>query len=347
MINGKRRTADQYVNGAPINLREEAINAGLIPSSYVGDIFRQGCYLYLSNGFIKQKDIPKSSAQILHCKKRLPTAFIIGVKKSGTTTLGRYVDLHENIVVAHNARLYTNRSTYTVEQSVHQYYQSMPYSTEDEITVANFPGYYWMNRPSFLQALPYMPENPKIIAILRNPVKRAISDYRHMQDTRESYSESRRHIPTFLGDDIRSTFEETVLLPNGSINATLNFIQQGMYAKHLSQFVKFIPRKRILLLSGDEFAKNPLLSLRKVEQFLGVKPFYKDDYFVYNKEKGFYCAEIPSRPDWNCMSDLKGRSHPNVSEEVLKKLEEFYKPYNLKLGAQFDLLSSNFEWIRK
>ncbi|KAJ8047337.1 Heparan sulfate glucosamine 3-O-sulfotransferase 3A1 [Holothuria leucospilota] len=324
-------------------LREKAIKENLIPPTYTGEIFQQGCYLYLPIGGPRIK-IPSSLSDADKCEKRFPSVYIIGVKKSGTTTLGRYLDLHESLVLANNVRFVANNGS-TVEQFVQQYLADMPFAMDDQTTVVNYPGYYWTNRKPFFKALPHLPPNPKIIAILRNPAKRALSDYLHMELTRIRNTKLHRHVPPFAGDDIKPTFENTVLLPNGSINASLAFVQQGLYAKHLSAFLEYIPKERILLLSGDEFAKNPLPSLKRVEQFLGLKSFYKDNYFVYNEEKGFFCAEIPTRPDWTCAGKFKGRSHPNVSEEVILKLAEFYKPHNRRLATQFNLSRHSFDWI--
>ncbi|KAJ8046935.1 Heparan sulfate glucosamine 3-O-sulfotransferase 3B1 [Holothuria leucospilota] len=319
------------------------MNENIIPRTFRDRVSRQGCYIYLG-GAIEPKIrlAPSSIIETLKCERRLPSVFLIGVKKSGTTTLAKYLDLHKQIVLANEVRIPYNEST--MEGTVHRYYLMMPLATPRQVVVANYPGYYWLNRVWLFRTLPYLPDVPKILVILRNPAERAISDYRHMELTGKGLTkEKKAHL--FQGDVIKSNFEETVLLPNGSINTSLAFIQKGLYVTHLSEFARLIPKEHILILNGNEFAKDPLPILRKAESFLSLETFYQDNHFIYDKKKKFYCAKVSFRPDLTCMGSYKGRKHPTVSREVLKKLEAFYQPYNRRLKDEFGLSSADFEWI--
>ncbi|KAJ8046934.1 Heparan sulfate glucosamine 3-O-sulfotransferase 3A1 [Holothuria leucospilota] len=276
--------------------------------------------------------------------KRLPSVFIIGVKKSGTTTLTKYLDLHQQIAMAFKAQIMNNLPLGNV---LHKYHMMMPYAEPAQVVVASFPGYYGRTRHKFFKLLPFMPKNPKVIVILRDPVARAVSDYLHITLMHKPSTSSNRSEWYREGNILRSTFEETVLTHNGKVNDTLDIIRLGIYSEGLQDFINAVSRKNILILSGDYFSKNPLPTLRKVEKFLELKSFYKEDYFQYNEEKGFYCAAVPSRPDVSCMSEQKGRTHPNISNFVLTKLRDFYRSYNLRLGKEFELSPAEFEWTQQ
>ena len=43
----------------------------------------------------------------------------------------------------------------------------------------------------------------------------------------------------------------------------------------------------------------------------------------------------------HCLDKTKGRAHPIVDTKALKRLQEFYKPFNEKLA---DILGYSFGW---
>lgn len=290
-------------------LRYEAKKEHVIYRAYNGPISLQGCYIYLDKTELRITRLaPSKVLNYSRCEKRLPSAFLIGVKKSGTTTLARYLDLHEQVALANYAPIPLNGST--MDQRVQDYLTTMPYSTPEQVVIANYPGYYWLNRKQLFRLMPYLKVTPKILVILRDPVERAISDYAHMKKTgRELSEEQRLHL--FQGDIIKSSFEKTILTPDGEINSSLAFIEKGLYSKYLSIFVQVIPKEHIFILNGNKFAKAPYENLKGTERFLGLRTFFKENHFVWNKQKGFYCASVPSRPDLTCLSNrFKGRKHP-------------------------------------
>lgn len=329
-----------------LSLLLEAQRDHVISRSYDGPISLKGCYVFLNETTEarNRKLAPLKYFYSSRCERRLPSVFLIGVKKSGTTTLAKYLDLHSQIALANYAPIPLTNSSEMADK-IRSYILSMPYATPYQVVIANYPGYYWLNRISLFRLFPYLAEEPKILVILRNPVERALSDYTHMYDTGQNISDEKK-LHLFQGDVMKPTFEETVLLPNGTINSSLSLIQKGLYAKYLSFFNAAIPRQNILILNGNKFSTSPLIYLKETERFLGLKPFYRDDHFLYNEERGFYCANVPSRSDITCMNKkYKGRKHPTVSGEVLKKLYDFYRPQNRKLMESYHLSTDEFEWI--
>ena len=47
--------------------------------------------------------------------------------------------------------------------------------------------------------------------------------------------------------------------------------------------------KQFLFLDGEEFIRNPVNELKKVENFLGLRPLFKAENFKYDEKKKFYC----------------------------------------------------------
>jgi len=99
-------------------------------------------------------------------------------------------------------------------------------------------------------------------------------------------------------------------------------------------------------VDGERLIIEPHVELQKLETFLGVPRFIRQDHFVFNNKKGFFCLNATAlggsahstsggrrREDdrnWqpHCLSRSKGRRHVRVRRDLLTKLDEFYQPFN-------------------
>ena len=163
-------------------------------------------------------------------------------------------------------------------------------------------------------------------------MKRLISDYVHNRSMRRK---EKYH-----------TFEEMVFTDSSfsKINEDYKPVHVSKYHIHLSRWLNYFLEEQILVLDGEQFAKNPIPSLQTVETFLGVKSHISHDHFVFVSTKGpdgFYCKKYSGKP--MCMGSHKGRSHPNVTKAVLDRLYEFYKPHN-KLF--YNIVGRSYTWDR-
>ncbi|KFQ87005.1 Heparan sulfate glucosamine 3-O-sulfotransferase 6, partial [Phoenicopterus ruber ruber] len=69
----------------------------------------------------------------------------------------------------------------------------------------------------------------------------------------------------------------------------------------------------------------------RVQDFLGLKRVVTDKHFYFNETKGFPCLKKPeggSKP--RCLGKSKGRPHPKIDVQVVQRLREFYRPFNMK-----------------
>ena len=282
----------------------------------------------------------------LNCSHRFPKALIIGVKKCGTYTLKSFLDLHPQVVTVAGSK-------FNLRASLEDWLQTMPLSTPHQITVSDFPGY--IDTPSILSHLKqaFIPDL-KFILMLKDPVKRAQSDYDHVKDTLQSNDpakymaryryddKSSRNFTVYKNYDLLSTFDKTVTDTEGRLNTSHTLIKKGIYLTYVKNLFKVVQRETVLILDGGQFKKDPLAALKKIENFLGLLPFFQRDHFYYNQEKRFYCANIKVRPDQNCMGKTKGRHHEEINPNVLDQLNMFYREHNLQLQ---NFLKQNFSWI--
>ncbi|KAJ8020415.1 Heparan sulfate glucosamine 3-O-sulfotransferase 3B1 [Holothuria leucospilota] len=303
------------------------------------NLFQHGCYM---RGTIKGKKklLPKEKLEELGCSQRPPKAIVFGVKKAGTTTLKEFLAFHPDVSVAPKELKFLNTNS-LAKQGLAKYASLMPYSLPGQIPIEKTPGYLvrWKCAGNLKRMIP----DCKLIAILNDPVHRAISDYVHLRYVEENRiggaSElSPKHANKVPHYEAKSTFEESVLYPNGSIKVWNTLLDTGLYYKHAKFWLDYFPAENFLYLDANDLIHSPVQSLREIEKFLGLRTFFSDDIFHFNESKGFYCVRYPL---YSCMPSGKGRPHPDVDEDVIKQLQEYFEPYN-KMFSQ--LVNKTFSW---
>jgi Sulfotransferase family len=107
---------------------------------------------------------------------------------------------------------------------------------------------------------------PKLLAILRNPIERAFSQYR--MASRE-------------GAETLPTFAEALAAEDDRVQAGLrpvvHYRRQSLYADKLQRFIDEFGRDQITVVTFDDFTAEPDRVLREVFTFLDVDPDFKVD----------------------------------------------------------------------
>ncbi|XP_059005325.1 heparan sulfate glucosamine 3-O-sulfotransferase 3A1 [Mustela lutreola] len=255
--------------------------------------------------------------------KQLPQAIIIGVKKGGTRALLEFLRVHPDVRAVGAEPHFFDRS---YDKGLAWYRELMPRTLEGQITMEKTPSYFVTREaPARISA---MSKDTKLIVVVRDPVTRAISDYTQTLSKRPD-------IPTFES----LTFKNRT---TGLIDTSWSAIQIGIYAKHLEHWLRHFPIGQMLFVSGERLISDPAGELGRVQDFLGLKRIITDKHFYFNKTKGFPClkkAEGSSKP--HCLGKTKGRTHPEIDREVVRRLREFYRPFNLKF---YQMTGQDFGW---
>ncbi|KAL6094593.1 hs3st3b1 [Pungitius sinensis] len=255
--------------------------------------------------------------------KKLPQAIIIGVKKGGTRALLEFLRVHPDIRAVGAEPHFFDRN---YENGLEWYRELMPKTLEGQITMEKTPSYFVTREaPSRIAA---MSRDTKVIVVVRDPVTRAISDYTQTLSKKPD-------IPSFES----LTFKNRT---TGLIDTSWSAVQIGIYAKHLDNWLQYFPMEQILFVSGERLISDPAGELGRVQDFLGLKRIITDKHFYFNQTKGFPClkkAEGSSKP--HCLGKTKGRTHPNIDPEVVQRLRDFYRPFNMKF---YQMTGHNFGW---
>ncbi|MGH0116995.1 UNVERIFIED_CONTAM: hypothetical protein FKN15_024940 [Acipenser sinensis] len=202
----------------------------------------------------------------------------------------------------------------------------MPRTLDGQITMEKTPSYFVTKEAP--KRIFNMSRETKLIVVVRNPVTRAISDYT------QTLSKS-PGLPSFRALAFKNA-------STGLIDTSWSAVRIGIYAKHLENWLQYFPLSRFLFVSGERLVSHPADEMGRVQDFLGLKGVITDKHFYFNETKGFPCLKKPegsSRP--RCLGKSKGRPHPHIDPEVVQRLQEFYRPFNLKF---YQMTGHDFGW---
>ena len=205
----------------------------------------------------------------------------------------------------------------------------MPLTYANQITMEKSPDYFI--NPEVAKRIYDWNPNLKMILLIRDPVKRALSHFAHfLSIVNKTNYESTKY------DVISKMFDKSVFYKNGSISRN-RWINGGLYSEHYKVWLKFFKKEQFLFLNGENFITHPYEEVKKVENFLGLNPFIQKEHFVYDNQKGFFCKRKDlSKNKLECMGSEKGRKHPFISTASLDKLNQFYKPFSSELFKLID-----------
>lgn len=283
-----------------------------------------GCTSFCDYVTISQSNANESTSRghIGVPEQRLPQCIIIGVRKAGTRALLSYLNIHSDIV-QHSKEMHFFNVKERYNSGLEYYRTQMPFTYEDQLTLEKTPAYF--TDPWVPERIYRMNNSIRLLLIVRDPVTRLISDYEQLAGKRKA---KERLTP----------LEEMVLDENGDVDTDYKPVQISMYYKHFSHWLEYFDKSQIHVVDGDGFVSNPYPHLYEVESFLGLGHKIPQDLFFYNETKGFYCFRGFTSP---CLGASKGRPHSYVDPQVIKKLQDFFRPKN---QIFFDMIGHTFDW---
>jgi hypothetical protein len=182
----------------------------------------------------------------------LPNLLIIGAMKCGTTSLHYYLGLHPEIFMSEEKELRFFVAERNWPKGVAWYESQFP--VDAPIRGEASPSYtmhpLYEGVPERMHGI--VPD-AKLIYVLRDPVERLVSNYRH------ACAEGQETRP----------FDDAVLSPGNP------YLSRSLYATQLEKYLPFYPLSRILVLTQEDLKNDRRATLRRVFRYLGV-----DDSFA-------------------------------------------------------------------
>lgn len=201
----------------------------------------------------------------------------------------------------------------------------MPPTSDGQLTIEKTPSY--LVTKDVPRRIFKMSKNIKLIVVVRDPVTRAVSDYAQAISKRP---------------DIKS-FEQFAFLDNKTrlVDTSWGAIKIGVYAKHLEKWLQFFPMEQFHFVSGEGLITNPAQEIENVQKFLGLDRLITKRNFHLNGSKGFPCLRKFGSGRPHCLDKSKGRPHPRIDPDILKRLRDFYRPFNAKF---YQMCGRDFGW---
>lgn len=257
--------------------------------------------------------------------RSFPDFMIIGVMKGGTTSLFNYLNQHPQFLKP--LRKETKFFSRDYRQDLSYYKRFYPLNTYKEawekfrgetvLTGESNPSYIFLDYVPgrIYQDFSQMP----FILMLRDPVERAFSHYRHLV----KYFNCQLTFKEVVEKELNEYFNEDHTDYNTIQDFDKHYVRysvlrRGIYHKQIKNWFNYFDREQFLILKSEELFQNPKSTYNEVLSFLGLNEYYPKSFKAFN---------------------------PGVStdfdEATREWLKEFYKPFNNKL---YDMLGYNFGW---
>lgn len=229
--------------------------------------------------------------------------FIVGGQRCGTTYLYKMLEQHPEIemakpIIPEPKYFLRNKSQIDKNEYINAYYSNPNIEIRGEKSTS-----YYEYEKSAKNISSYFPDS-KIIFVLRNPVKRALSNYFFNVDNN---IESRSLKQIFI--------EEANSLNNININDfsvnPYNYIKRGEYWRFIKKYKKYFTDSNIKIIIFENLINKPSI-LKDICKYLGTtkKCNFRMNKKVINKSKSKF---------------------DHIPLVVIKKLSNYYRPYNRKL----------------
>jgi hypothetical protein len=111
----------------------------------------------------------------------------------------------------------------------------------------------------------------KLIAVLRDPVERAYSQYQMQVRNRLhdfSFEEALAREDAYLSVELQHIREDpSYVSPTGLRHS---YRARGRYAEQLERWLELFPREQLIVLTSEELLADPAAALARIESFLGI-----------------------------------------------------------------------------
>ena len=209
--------------------------------------------------------------------KGLPTFFIIGSPKCGTTALAQLLAAHPDVYLSQPKEPHFFDAHHD---------KGLPAYVQEHFSGWSGTGAAGEATPSYL-AVPYVPErihsaipHARLIVILRHPVQRAYSSWwmfhaRGMEPLSFQAAISRNemdlvHRTLTAADDEQAWRAHISAVDRGDQILIRNYLDSGYYSRHLRRYLELFPREQLKVVFSDDLRRHPETTIRDLWRYLDV-----------------------------------------------------------------------------
>jgi hypothetical protein len=259
----------------------------------------------------------------------LPDFLIIGAWKGGTTFLYNLLTLHPHVQPAADKELhYFDR---LIEEEDTEWYRRcfpQPRWEDGRRTITGEATPSYLTHPRAPEWVAEIVPLVRLIALLRNPVDRAYSDYqqtarksRETQTFEEAIKARKmRRLVRWRRRGVKTSEREE----HASLIDNISYLRRGIYVDQLMSWSQVFGAEQMLVLKSEDLFKRPQETLKLVLDFLDLPDWEPEAW-----------EKIPKKRN-------KGESYEQKMDSATRHLlEEYFEPHNQRL---YEYLGVDFGW---
>lgn len=200
---------------------------------------------------------------------KLPDFLVVGAQKSGTTSLFLLLSKHPELFLPGRKEVQFFSSPMLYPKGIDWYAEEF-FATCPPDCLAGEVSPQYMYSTEIARRVHHGLPNAKIIAILREPVARAYSQYQMARRREQEFRSPHDALSASLGVD-----ETDVDTPESG-----RYFQFSDYEHVLSEYLQLFGRDNILILFQEDLDSRPEYVLRQVYEFLGVEDHIPENVSV-------------------------------------------------------------------
>lgn len=219
-----------------------------------------------------------------------PSFVLAGAQRCGTTSLYRALSSHPTVVppVFHKG---VNYFDLNYDRGLRWYLAHFPVRSvgalrtrgSGEAAVSFEASGYYMYHPFAADRLARDLPGVKLLVMLRDPVERAFSAWKH---ERARHFESEEFETALELEDERVLPELRRMLADQTYQSVAHrhqsYRMRGQYAEQLGRLVSALGRDRVLVVESVDFFARPDDEYRRITDFLGLRPYQPRSFEQWN-----------------------------------------------------------------
>lgn len=258
----------------------------------------------------------------------LPDFLIIGEAKTGTTFLYYLLTRHPYAEPAATKEVhYFDRRLKDFRGNLDWYRSQFPPPTwrEGQRVITGEASPYYMYHPHAARRASEVVPEARIIALLRNPVDRAYSEYQHKV---RAGNETLTFEEAVASEEVRIGGERERLLANERAGSpslrNFSYLSRGIYVNQLREWQRYFGQDQMLVLNSENLFERPVETLKRVVSFLELPEW-----------------EPENLEDLSTTESRHEANYASMASETRRRLEGYFKPHNQRL---YDFLDVDFGW---
>ncbi|MEM8829650.1 MAG: tetratricopeptide repeat protein [Cyanobacteria bacterium P01_G01_bin.19] len=267
------------------------------------DCYRTGCY---ENTIAKKPQLSRLNWQ--YAKQNPPDFIIIGATKSGTTSLFQYLDGHSQVLAPHRKEINFFNRNFHLDKS--WYLANFPAIADAPEYITGEASASYLYDDQVISRIKQLFPQIKLIAMLRNPIERTISDYYHAWN----HGLEKRSLSKLI--EIET--ERLKVLGRSKAMEMFGYLTNSIYVEQITKWIDAFGKKNILIIKSESFFEDTASVMQEVYQFLDLDYQTLEHHIPYNVG-----------------------TYPDVEPELRQRLADFFTPFNLELE---EYLGRKFYW---